>query len=92
MHDMATYAGHPDDGVDEGEDPLNILDRHDLPVMIFLHVADRLPPEKAFYNTRGLVEIIQPVDEIIPVLFQVIKELSEELLPAQIIQQILAVV
>jgi len=59
--DVAADAGNTDDGVHETEDLLDVLDRHDLAVMDFLHFSADEPSDDGPYEVRGLSKVFQTV-------------------------------
>ena len=89
--DVAADAGQTDNGVYKAENMLDILDRHYLPIMDFLHPSGDNPSEHAPYESWSLFKLIYTLN--IPFeCFSVRKESLDKPAPANIAQQVVGVI
>lgn len=59
---VAAEAGETDDGRDEVKDAADVLDRHDLPVVMTFHAGGDGPGHKTTDNGRQAVELLKRVN------------------------------
>jgi len=58
---VAAEAGDTNNGIHKAEDLLDVLDRHDLPIMDLLHLSADKPSDDGPYEARSLLEFFQTV-------------------------------